>query len=141
MIYVLKTKLPEKKPIVKALCFIYGIGHSTSTLICKKLGFLPTFKIQNMSPRQNYKLTKFMEQHASDLVLDKDLKKLENKDKNRLTSIKSYRGTRINKGLPVRGQRTHSNAQTAARFVDRYQRQQKSVHKKQKKIKKKNYSI
>jgi len=137
MIYVLKTKLPNEKPIHKALELIYGIGKSTAISFCKKLGFLPTFRIQNMSNRQIRKLTKFIEKQSLEQIFDKELKRQENKAKNKLILIKSYRGIRLKKGLPVRGQRTHSNAQTAARFVDRYQRQQKSIRKKPKKFIKK----
>ena len=63
--------------------------------------------------------------------------KLNYDNKKRLITIKCYKGFRHEENLPVRGQRTHSNAQTAARFVDRYQRQQKSIRKKPKKFIKK----
>ena len=125
MIYVLKTQLPVNKSIFIALSSVYGIGISRSTLICKKLGFLPNLKVKNMSDEQVLDLLSLIENLSSSIALGSDLKKLLKQNENNLALINSYRGIRLKKGLPVRGQRTHSNAQTAARFVNRYQEQQK----------------
>lgn len=137
MIYVLKTQLPDNKSVFVALASVYGIGINRSTLICKKLGFLPTLKVKNMSDEQVLDLLNLIESLSFSLAFASDLKKLVKQNENNLALINSYRGIRLKKGLPVRGQRTHSNAQTAARFVNRYQEQQKSSQKKHKKIRKK----
>jgi small subunit ribosomal protein S13 len=90
-----------------------------------------------MSDEQVLDLLSLIENLSSSIALGSDLKKLLKQNENNLALINSYRGIRLKKGLPVRGQRTHSNAQTAARFVNRYQEQQKSSQKKNKKIRKK----
>jgi proton-translocating NADH-quinone oxidoreductase chain M len=137
MIYVLKTQLPTNKSIFIALSSIYGIGLNRSKLICKKLGFLPNLKVRNMSEEQVLDLLNLIESLSSNIAFGSDLKKLLKQNENSLALINSYRGIRLKKGLPVRGQRTHSNAQTAARFVNRYQEQQKSSQKPHRKIRKK----
>jgi small subunit ribosomal protein S13 len=137
MIYVLKTQLPENKSIVIALSSVFGIGTNRSTLICKKLGFLPTLKVKHMSDEQILDLLNLIESLSFSIAFASDLKKLIKQNENNLALINSYRGIRLKKGLPVRGQRTHSNAQTAARFINRYQEQQKSSQKKNKKVRRK----
>ena len=137
MLYVLKTKLPDKKSILVALLSVYGIGISRAKIICKKLGFLPMLKVKNMSNGQIKSLLEYSRQLSLEIAFGNDLKKLKKKKEKNLAQISSYRGIRLKKGLPVRGQRTHSNAQTAARFVSRYQEQQKATQKKRKKLRKK----
>jgi small subunit ribosomal protein S13 len=112
MTYVLKTKLANNKPIVNALTSIFGIGNTRSILICKKLGFLLTFKVQNISKNQLDKLTNLIKNISSQVVIGEQLKKAIKKNKKKLISIKSYKGIRLKKGLPAHGQRTHSNART-----------------------------
>jgi len=137
MIYVLKTKLPENKSVFVALLSVYGIGPSRSMLICRKLGFLPALKVKDISKEQTLDLENLTESLAREVAFANDLKKLVKQNENNLARINTYRGIRLRKGLPVRGQRTHSNAQTAARFVSRYQEQQKATQKKRKKLRKK----
>jgi small subunit ribosomal protein S13 len=72
---------------------------------------------------------------ASKIAVTNELKKILKKNEKILSQIASYRGIRLKKGLPVRGQRTHSNAKTAARFVNRYQEQQKATQRKTRKKK------
>lgn len=111
MIYILETKLVESKSIFFALKNIYGIGKSQSFLICKQLGFSPNLKVKNLSDDQITKLLKLIE--TSNLVLTSDLKKFRLLIIKNLASIKSYRGLRRINGLPVRGQRTHTNAKNS----------------------------
>ena len=113
MIYLFESELSETKPIVYALSYIFGIGQKHSSFICKKLGFSKNLTIKNLSKEQLNKLILTVE--ALDLKLGSDLKKLKLLTFKKLTTIKSYRGLRKVQGLPVRGQRTHTNAQTARR--------------------------
>jgi small subunit ribosomal protein S13 len=111
MIYLFECELPENKSVHFALTHIYGIGKANSSLICRKLGFSTNFKVKNLSKDQTIKLIKTIE--TLDIELASDLKKLELLITKRLVSIRSYRGIRKKQGLPVRGQRTHTNAKTA----------------------------
>ena len=113
MIYLFESKLPENKSIYFALQYVYGIGKSRSFLICKKLGFSSNLKIKTLSDEQVNQIFKLVE--TLNMPLANDLRRLTLLDKQKLISIKSYRGLRRKKGFPVRGQRTHTNAKTAKR--------------------------
>lgn len=114
MIYILETKLSEQDSIYYALKNVYGINKFQASLFCKKLGFTLTLKVKDLSEEQILKLLKLIE--LSDLKITSDLKKLKIFITKRLASIKSYRGLRKIRGLPVRGQRTHTNAKTSKKI-------------------------
>lgn len=111
MLYLLETKLPESKSIVFALTNIYGVGEKTSVIICKKLGFSINLKVKDISSEQSLEILKIIED--LDLIINNDLRKLKSTTLKTLVSIKAYRGLRRLRGLPVRGQRTHTNAKSA----------------------------
>jgi small subunit ribosomal protein S13 len=110
-IYINETELSEDKTVLLAVADIYGLGLSTSKLIAKRLGFLPNLKTKHLTQNQIANLKEALKNLNRKLA--GDLKKMESLNLKRLISIKSYRGLRIIQGLPVRGQRTHSNAKTA----------------------------
>lgn len=114
MTYILESKLPDNKSICFALRYVYGIGKIKSILICKKLGFSLNLKVKNLTPPKVNQILKLTE--SLNFVLANDLKKLKLLQKQQLVIIKSYRGLRRKKGLPVRGQRTHTNAKTARKI-------------------------
>lgn len=111
MIYLFESKIPENKSVLHALTKVYGIGKANAVLICYKLGFSGNLKVKDLTKEQITKLIKLVQ--TLNIVLASDLKKIKILTAKRLTSIKSYRGLRKNQGLPVRGQRTHTNAKTA----------------------------
>ena len=111
MVYLFETKLSETKDVFHSLQLIYGIGKSRSKQICNQLGFKENFKIKQLSKEQIKQLIKIIDK--SNLIINNDLKKIKSLTLKNLVSIKSYRGLRKIKGLPVRGQRTHTNARTA----------------------------
>jgi small subunit ribosomal protein S13 len=111
MIYLFESELPENKSVFFALTHVYGVGRANSSLICRKLGFSTNLKIKNLSKDQIIKLIKTIE--LSNIELASDLKKVQLLITKKLVSIKSYRGLRRTQGLPVRGQRTHTNGKTA----------------------------
>nr|QYB22906.1 ribosomal protein S13 [Nitzschia ovalis] len=111
MLYLLETKLPENKSVFFALTNIYGIGQTTAFLICKKLGFSMNLKIKDLTQEQIVDILQIVE--SLNLTLNNELKKLRSLTLKKLISIKSYRGLRKVRGLPVRGQRTHTNAKSA----------------------------
>ena len=111
MLYLLETNLPENKSVFFALTYIHGIGNSTAVRICKKLGFSTNLKIKDLTQEQTLKILQTID--SMDLVLNNELKKLRSLSLKNLIQIKSYRGLRRVRGLPVRGQRTHTNAKSA----------------------------
>ena len=114
MIYILETKLLENKPIHFSLTKILGIGKYQSFLICKKLGLSYNSKLYNLTPDQIVKLIKFIE--SLNLLINSNLKKSKIMITKKLVQIKSYKGIRKLRGLPVRGQRTHTNAKTVSKL-------------------------
>lgn len=111
MIYIFDTELLENKLIHYALQQIYGVNKKRSSFICKKLGFSTNLKVKDLSKDQITELLKLID--VLNLTLASDLKKLKFVSIKNLISIKSYRGFRRNQGLPLRGQRTHTNAKTS----------------------------
>lgn len=111
MLYLLETSLPENKSVLTSLTYVYGINFSTSKIICKKLGFSLNLKIKDLSQEQITEIMRLVD--VSKLILNNELKKLRTLTFKRLVDIKSYKGLRRLKGLPSRGQRTHTNAKSA----------------------------
>ena len=116
MLYILETKLIDNSGIFYALKNVYGIGKTRSLDICKKLGFTKNLKVKDLSEFQIKKLVVLVEN--SSIIITSDLKKLKSLVIKTLVTIKSYRGLRKIKGLPVRGQRTHTNARTSRKFTN-----------------------
>ena len=114
MIYILETNLLENKSVYFSLINIFGIGQFQSFLICKKLGLSHNYKLSKLTPDQIVKLIKFIEN--LNLLINNNLKKEKIILAKKLVQIKAYRGIRKLRGLPVRGQRTHTNAKTASKF-------------------------
>jgi small subunit ribosomal protein S13 len=118
MLYLLETKLSDNKSVYFAITKIYGIGNKTALLLCKKLGFSLNLKIKNLTSEQILELLKLSE--SLNLVLNNELKKIKSLIVEKLIVIKSYRGLRKTQGLPVRGQRTHTNAKSSRKNKKRY---------------------
>lgn len=114
MIYILETKLSESVSVYYALRSVYGLNKSRAFFFCKQIGFALNLKVSDLTEEQIIKFLKLVE--SSKILIASDLKKFNRFVVNRLVSIKSYRGLRKIKGLPVRGQRTHTNARTAAKI-------------------------
>jgi small subunit ribosomal protein S13 len=111
MLYIFESELPQNKSIIFALVSIFGIGKFHANLFCNKLGFSKNLKVKNLSKEQITKLIKLIE--LSNKTIGNDLKKLRLLKTKKILSIKSYKGLRRKQGLPVRGQRTHTNARTS----------------------------
>ena len=114
MIYIFETELSNSKSINFSLQKIYGLGKYQTKKICKTLGFSTNFKTSMLTGEQITKLIKAIEK--TDLKITSDLKKLHVFTLKTLVDIKCYKGLRKIKGLPVRGQRTHTNAKTVRMF-------------------------
>jgi len=102
------VNLPAQKRIEYGLTYVYGIGLKTSQAILKKLGINYDIRVKNLTDKDIFALQKAVETYPT----EGDLRKKVLLDIKRLQEIGSYRGTRHKKGLPVRGQRTKTNART-----------------------------
>ena len=101
--------IPGKKKVEYSQSYIYGIGHSRAQLIVKQAGIDPVKRADDLSGDEITKITSILQKG---LVLEGDLRREVSQNIRRLMSISCYRGLRHRKGLPVRGQRTHTNART-----------------------------
>lgn len=111
MIYLLETNLPDQNSVLFALIKVYGLGKNTSLFICKKMGFSTNFKIKSLNQEQITELLKLID--SLNFLLNNELKKFESIILRKYVNIRSKRGLRRIRGLPVRGQRTHTNAKSA----------------------------
>lgn len=114
MVYILEAELLESKSVYFSLTKVFGIGQFQSFRICKKLGLSYNCKLSKLTPDQVLKLIKFVE--SSNLLINSNLKKSKIMVAKKLVQMKAYKGIRKLRGLPVRGQRTHTNAKTASKF-------------------------
>ncbi len=101
--------LPRDKRVEIGLTYIYGIGLSRSKEILKKTGVSPDIRVRDLSDADVAKLRDSVE---NDYQVEGDLRRWEGMNIKRLMDIGSYRGRRHRAGLPVRGQRTRTNART-----------------------------
>ena len=101
--------LPRDKRIEAALPYIYGIGWTRSRDILKKTKINPDTRVKNLTEDEISLLKQTIER---DYKVEGDLRREVSMNIKRLMDIGCYRGLRHRKGLPVRGQRTHTNART-----------------------------
>ena len=100
--------LPREKRIEIGLTYIYGIGLSSSQKILAKAGVSPDVRVKDLTDDQEQAIRNAMEGY----LVEGDLRREVALNIKRLTEIGCYRGLRHRKGLPVRGQRTKTNART-----------------------------
>lgn len=103
------TDLPRNKRIEIALTYIYGIGLSTSQKIIEKININPDTRVHALTDEE---ITKLRDEIDQNYQVEGDLRREVQMNIKRLIEIGSYRGGRHKKGLPVRGQRTRTNART-----------------------------
>jgi small subunit ribosomal protein S13 len=101
--------LPRNKHTNIALTYIYGIGHPRAARILEKANVEAVKKIQDLSEEEVNRIRQVIEAEG---MVEGDLRKEVSLNIKRLIEIGSYRGNRHRRGLPVRGQRTHTNART-----------------------------
>ena len=101
--------LPRDKRVEIGLTYIYGIGLTTSKKILAETGVDPDIRCNDLSEDDLNKLRDYIQEN---LIVEGDLHREVSQDVKRLMEIGCYRGLRHRKGLPVRGQRTHTNART-----------------------------
>ena len=101
--------LPNEKRIEAGLTYIYGIGWPTSREILEKTGINPDTRVKDLTEEEAGKIRKVIE---ADYMVEGDLRRDINLNIKRLMEIGCYRGIRHRRGLPVRGQKTKTNART-----------------------------
>jgi small subunit ribosomal protein S13 len=101
--------LPREKRIEIGLTYIYGIGRTRSNSILHRAGVNPNSRVNALSEEEVNKIRNILEEEGQ---VEGDLRKEISMNIKRLIEIGSYRGYRHRRNLPVRGQRTHTNART-----------------------------
>lgn len=99
--------LPREKRIEVALTYIYGIGRSTARRVLRETGVDPDTKVRDLAEGEIAALRRYIDEN---LKVEGELKREVNQNIRRLMEIGCYRGIRHRRGLPVRGQRTKTNA-------------------------------
>jgi len=100
--------LPRDKRIEIGLTYIFGIGLPTSQMLLAKTGIDPNIRVKDLTTEDEHRLREAIDQ----LKVEGDLRREIASNIKRLTDIGCYRGLRHRRGLPVRGQRTKTNART-----------------------------
>jgi small subunit ribosomal protein S13 len=100
------VNIPDAKRIEVGLTYIFGIGHSTAEKIVKETGVDPNIHGRDLTEEEVISLRDAVEKHE----VEGDLRRERSQNVKRLMEIGSYRGLRHRRGLPVRGQRTKTNA-------------------------------
>ena len=101
--------LPREKRIEIGLTYIYAIGNTTAKKIIAETGVNPDIRVKDISEDDLQKIREYIDKN---LTVEGDLHREVSQNIKRLMEIGCYRGLRHRKGLPVRGQRTHTNART-----------------------------
>ena len=101
--------LPRHKHIAYALPYLYGIGRTLARDICQKTGIPPNKMTEELTEAEIKKIRELLE---SDYKVEGDLRREVQMNIKRLMDLGCYRGLRHRRGLPVNGQRTHTNART-----------------------------
>jgi small subunit ribosomal protein S13 len=106
---LLGVDIPGNKQLPYSLTAIYGVGRQIARQVCTGLSLDPNRKAHTLTEEELSRIAAFVEKN---FVVEGNLRRQRTQNINRLRDIKCYRGTRHRSGLPVRGQRTRTNART-----------------------------
>ncbi len=106
---LLGVDIPNDRPAAVSLTYLYGVGPKTSRELCHKAGIDPTIRARDLREDELGRLAALLDK---DYVVEGQLRRQTNQNIVRLRDIGCYRGVRHRRGLPVRGQRTRTNART-----------------------------
>ena len=101
--------IPTNKRVVIALTYIHGIGLKTSKKICENVGINNSKRVNELNDNEVMSIREFID---GNVMVEGDLRREKSMNVKRLMDLGCYRGLRHRRGLPVRGQRTHTNART-----------------------------
>ncbi len=108
MARIVGVNIPDNKHISISLTYIFGIGKSTALKICEQCSIEPDLKVSDLTEEQ----LESIRSAISNLTVEGDLRRIVTMNIKRLMDLGCYRGQRHRKGLPLRGQRTKTNART-----------------------------
>ncbi len=103
------VNIPTAKRVPIALTYIHGIGFGTACKVCEETGIDPSRRVNELSDTEVMRMREHIDKN---LVVEGDLRREVAMNVKRLMDLGCYRGLRHRRGLPVRGQRTHTNART-----------------------------
>ena len=103
------VNIPTQKRVVIALSYIHGIGRQSAREICAEVGLPPERRVSELTDAEVAQIREIIDQHH---LVEGDLRREVAMNIKRLMDLAAYRGMRHRRGLPVRGQRTHTNART-----------------------------
>ena len=101
--------IPREKRVDISLRYIYGIGPTSASAICEKTGIQPGTKVRDLTDEEVSRIRELVDH---EFLVEGDLRREVRQNIQRLIEINCYRGIRHRRGLPVRGQRTKTNART-----------------------------
>jgi small subunit ribosomal protein S13 len=103
------VNIPTNKRVLIALTYIHGIGRAKAVEICEKVGLTAERRVNTLSDDEVLRIRELIDREYQ---VEGDLRRMVSMNIKRLMDLGCYRGLRHRKGLPVRGQRTHTNART-----------------------------
>ena len=103
------VNIPTNKRVIIALTYIHGIGPAKSLEICEDVGIAAERRVQDLTDAEVLKIRETID---ANMFVEGDLRRETSQNIKRLMDMGNYRGLRHRRGLPVRGQRTHTNART-----------------------------
>lgn len=109
MVRIAGVDIPNEKHVSISLTYIFGVGRSTAEKILDSLSIKRDTRTKDLTEEEVVKIRDYLE---SNLKIEGDLRREVSQNIKRLIEINSYRGIMHRRGLPVRGQRTHTNART-----------------------------
>ncbi|MDQ3384547.1 MAG: 30S ribosomal protein S13 [Actinomycetota bacterium] len=101
--------IPREKRLVVSLTYIYGVGPAVAQTLCEAVGIDPSTRVRDLTDEEVNKIRGWVD---AQLKVEGDLRREVSQDIKRKMEIGCYQGLRHRRGLPVRGQRTHTNART-----------------------------
>ena len=134
MLYIFNKTISDSKSILYSLTVLYGINEYQSKKICKNIGINPQITINKLKNNHVNRLINYINKN---IKIEQLLKQSKKDRLNELLDIKSNRGIRLSQGLPVRGQRTHTNAKTVKKLKKIFVQKQPLSNKRPLKIQKK----
>lgn len=113
MLHIFNKTISDSKSILYSLIILYGINKYQSKKICKNIGINPQITLNKLKNNHVNRLILYINKN---LKVEHLLRKIKTEKLNELVEIKSNRGIRQSQGLPVRGQRTHTNSKTSKKL-------------------------
>ena len=109
MARIASVDIPREKRLIISLTYIFGVGRTTAGRVCEATGIDPDTRVRDLTDSEVTQLRNWID---ANLQVEGDLRREVSQDIKRKMEIGSYQGIRHRRGLPVRGQRTHTNART-----------------------------